>query len=293
MMYTFSFWHWKCRCFGFQNQWFLSCFAISKGESEPNLNRIQACRCGFTWLRGLLGRLGALDSLGRTMEGCLKSYLQCGSVYSNGWKFSTFSCVFDFCEEIFLHKPAFLQLWKKLRPGIVLTASRTARTSRTETNWFRRRFQQLTKLLQKCIIKIMDEGSKRTKKRILLGFTWELPQSLLALVAKAVLKARPLDCNGRFRFVFKSSRLSSFSLGEFIFFNEVHTYLKSWNLVQKHEHGHSIQSRILGPLYLLLIGLPSFTWNLVSQHSDFFSKHYYDTPWEDWANRLVGIEMHD
>lgn len=37
----------------------------------------------------------------------------------------------------------------------------------------------------------------------------------------------------------------------------------------------------------------SFTWNLVSQHSDFFSKHYYDTPWENWANRLVGIEMHD
>ena len=129
--------------------------------------------------------------------------------------------------------------------------------------------------------------------RILLGFTWELPQSLLALIAKAVLKARPLDCNERLRFVFKSSKLSSFSLGEFIFFNEVHTYLKSWDLVQKHEHGHSIQSRILGPLYLLLIGLPSFTWNLVSQHSDFFSKHYYDTPWEDWANRLVGIEMHN
>lgn len=82
----------------------------------------------------------------------------------------------------------------------------------------------------------MDEGSKRTKKRILLGFTWELPQSLLALIAKAVLKARPLDCNERLRFVFKSSKLSSFSLGEFIFFNEVHTYLKSWDLVQKHEH---------------------------------------------------------
>lgn len=135
--------------------------------------------------------------------------------------------------------------------------------------------------------------SKRTTGRILLGFTWELPQSMLALIAKAVLKAKPLDCNGRFRFVFKSSTLSSFSLGEFIFFNEVHTCLKSWDLVQKHEHGHSIQSRILGPLYLLLIGLPSFTWNVISQHSDFFSRHYYDTPWEGWANRLVEIEMHD
>lgn len=126
----------------------------------------------------------------------------------------------------------------------------------------------------------MDEGTQRTVGRILLGFTWELPQSMLALVAKAVLKARPLDCNGHFRFVFKSSKLSSFSLGEFIFFNEVHTYLESWDLVQKHEHGHSIQSRILGPLYLLLIGLPSFAWNVISQHSDFFSRHYYDTPWE-------------
>lgn len=144
-----------------------------------------------------------------------------------------------------------------------------------------------------CIITTMEVNTKRTVGRILLGFTWELPQSLLALAAKAVLKARPLDCNGRFRFVFKSSKLSSFSLGEFVFFNEAHIYLKSWDLVQKHEYGHSIQSRILGPLYLLLIGLPSFTWNLIAQHSNFFSKRYYDTPWEGWANRLVGIEMHD
>lgn len=36
MMCTFYFWNWKYRCFGFQKQWFLSCFAISKGESEPD-----------------------------------------------------------------------------------------------------------------------------------------------------------------------------------------------------------------------------------------------------------------
>lgn len=30
----------------------------------------------------------------------------------------------------------------------------------------------------------------------------------------------------------------------------------------KHEYGHSIQSRIFGPLYLIVIGLQSAIWNL-------------------------------
>lgn len=44
-----------------------------------------------------------------------------------------------FVKKFFFINLHFLQLWKKLRPGIVLTASRTARTSRTsrtETNYF-------------------------------------------------------------------------------------------------------------------------------------------------------------
>ena len=134
MMCTFSFWHWRCRCFGFQKQWFLSCFAISKGESEPNLNRIQACICSFTWLRGLLGRLDTLDSLGRTVWNHICNVgLRIQTVES----FLLLVVFLTFVKKFFFINLHFLQLWKKLRPRIVLTASRTARTSRTKTDWFR------------------------------------------------------------------------------------------------------------------------------------------------------------
>ncbi|MDW7659942.1 MAG: hypothetical protein SCL54_00810 [Bacillota bacterium] len=56
-----------------------------------------------------------------------------------------------------------------------------------------------------------------------------------------------------------------------------------------HEYGHTIQSLILGPLYIPLIGIPSFTW---AKHRHYIKKrelrglsysHYWT---EKWADRL-------
>jgi hypothetical protein len=47
--------------------------------------------------------------------------------------------------------------------------------------------------------------------------------------------------------------LGAISLGMFIFTFTPHV---SDRLV-RHEYGHSIQSMVLGPLYLLMIGIPS------------------------------------
>lgn len=55
----------------------------------------------------------------------------------------------------------------------------------------------------------------------------------------------------------------------------------------KHEYGHCIQSRILGPLYLIVIGLPSImhAWLCrCKNHS------YYDFYPEKWADKLAGIK---
>ena len=54
----------------------------------------------------------------------------------------------------------------------------------------------------------------------------------------------------------------------------------------KHELGHRIQSMILGPLYLLIVGLPSALFNVISSHSKKFSKNYYRRFPENWANKL-------
>ena len=56
-----------------------------------------------------------------------------------------------------------------------------------------------------------------------------------------------------------------------------------------HELGHHKQSLILGPLYLIVIGIPSlihaWLWNPNS------GKSYYDFYTEHWANKLSKIEL--
>ena len=64
----------------------------------------------------------------------------------------------------------------------------------------------------------------------------------------------------------------------------------------KHEYGHSIQSRILGPAYLLIIGIPSLLGNIydrVFNKEWKYSKScrwYYNQPWEKWADKLGGVD---
>ena len=58
--------------------------------------------------------------------------------------------------------------------------------------------------------------------------------------------------------------------------------------VIKHEYGHTLQSAMLGPLYLLIVGLPSIIratwWTRTRQRGD-----YYRIWFEAWANRLGGV----
>lgn len=58
----------------------------------------------------------------------------------------------------------------------------------------------------------------------------------------------------------------------------------------KHEHGHQIQSIILGWLYLPSIGLLSATGNLIFRIPKVYKNHnYYKQPWEAWADKLGGV----
>lgn len=59
---------------------------------------------------------------------------------------------------------------------------------------------------------------------------------------------------------------SSLSLGMFIFITENPYYIskfspkESKNMLLVHEYGHTVQSLLLGPLYLIVIGIPSLLW---------------------------------
>lgn len=120
---------------------------------------------------------------------------------------------------------------------------------------------------------------------IFLQCTWGVLQSLLGVIFLLINVFRI-----RRIFIYKNSVVIGFgrnwggvSLGLFIFVSknrvdDIQTLL--------HEYGHCIQSVILGPLYVFVIGIPSLSWAM------FFSrgKNYYSFYTERWANKLVGLE---
>lgn len=128
-------------------------------------------------------------------------------------------------------------------------------------------------------------------KRILIkviNWTWCLPQNLVALIVLLFVKVHDK------RYLYKATVYhtdlicGSVSLGNHIFLCMSH-----WNKedVLKHEYGHCVQSYILGPLYLLVIGLPSLIW--AGCFDNFRTKHgisYYWFYTEKWANKIAGLD---
>ncbi len=80
----------------------------------------------------------------------------------------------------------------------------------------------------------------------------------------------------------------SISLGMFVFLSDRHGEATR-ERVLLHEFGHTIQSMILGPLYLLIIGLPSVIWAGMPLLVRLRSRRgisYYRMYTERWANHL-------
>ena len=118
---------------------------------------------------------------------------------------------------------------------------------------------------------------------ILWQCAWGAVQSLAGAVLFLCLAGRKHYCfHGAV--VTEWSFHGSVSLGLFVFLS------KGREDVLPHEFGHSIQSLILGPLYLLVIGLPSIIWAGLPACENIRRKRrisYYDFYTECWANRLA------
>lgn len=81
---------------------------------------------------------------------------------------------------------------------------------------------------------------------------------------------------------------SSVSLGMFIFVTK-YPGEDFKRMITVHEYGHTIQSLILGPLYLLVIGAPSALWAGIPAFSRMRRRRqmsYYRFYPERWANHL-------
>lgn len=124
----------------------------------------------------------------------------------------------------------------------------------------------------------------------LIQLTWGIPQNALGLLFCLLLfiidRHRPW---GRYHgaFVIRTRLRSSAGVGMFIFLGKMDP--RHVPHVLAHEYGHTIQSCILGPLYLLIIGLPSLCWaNVPALRRWRHRTHTRYTSFypESWANRL-------
>lgn len=123
-----------------------------------------------------------------------------------------------------------------------------------------------------------------------LLFIWQLPQNLTGLVVLLIhyICGHKPKKETKYRVtVYKAKHVNNcgVSLGNFIFLDSDVGHSQN---DYKHEHGHQIQSKYLGPLYLLVIGLPSVIGNIIWSNTRSFD--YYRQPWELWADKLGGVK---
>ena len=123
--------------------------------------------------------------------------------------------------------------------------------------------------------------------RNLILFIWQLPQHIVALIyfGYLVMMCKDLGVDSRYKqaIVIPCVMRGAVTLGNYVFVGLNSEYRKT----VKHELGHTIQSRILGPLYLIVIGIPSITYcGLRRMFPSLRKKNYYDFYTEKWANYL-------
>ena len=130
-------------------------------------------------------------------------------------------------------------------------------------------------------------------KEFFIEYIWQLPQNILGSLYKEYISdniitrvnydATDYEC-------YLTNSGGGLTLGRFIFVNQ---YFKDLSNVILHERGHVKQSRILGPLYLIIIGIPSISWAGLRRLIPALKKiNYYWFYTESTANKLMGLNKY-
>lgn len=126
------------------------------------------------------------------------------------------------------------------------------------------------------------KDKKITVLSTIINWTWELPQTLLGFIMRMIYSVDRIEEYNNIKLVYLSTARIGISLGRYVLVSKYAS-----NITKKHEYGHCIQSKYLGPLYLLVIGLPSITLNILSTKiKGNFAANYYNRFPENWADKL-------
>ena len=129
-----------------------------------------------------------------------------------------------------------------------------------------------------------------------LLYLWQLPQNLLGLVLVAFYKPeRKYVLEDGVEIHFATRMHGGISLGKYSIVNTIH-YRKSLeeslkrDTVRHEAIGHAKQSKMLGWLYLPIVGLCSICWaGLYGTVVKETKNGYYKVFPENWADRLGGV----
>lgn len=114
-------------------------------------------------------------------------------------------------------------------------------------------------------------------------YVWQLPQNIIGAIlfylyySDGDIYDWNKETSGIKVNVFSEKMRGGVTLGKYIVASN------NWYLL--HEYGHTIQSKILGPLYLIVIGLPSIFHAALHTYLC-KNKNYYHFWTEKWANKL-------
>ena len=127
-------------------------------------------------------------------------------------------------------------------------------------------------------------------KEFFINYIWQFIQNTLGIIYKGYLKDNIItrvDYSATDYECYLTRNGGGVTLGRYIFVNQNYTDLSN---VILHEIGHTKQSRILGPLYLIIIGIPSISWAGLRRLIPALKKiNYYWFYTESIANKLMGL----
>ncbi len=140
----------------------------------------------------------------------------------------------------------------------------------------------------------LTEPPKKEKNTVkaflfyLIQWTWGLPVNLVGgicyIICTKILK-RPHSKFGYANIAYLPWNSGGLSLGLFIFMKDKHE-IPYWQYNTRiHEYGHTWQCLLLGPLYYIIIALPSVIWcSLFNSYRKKNNVSYYWLYCENWAN---------
>lgn len=139
----------------------------------------------------------------------------------------------------------------------------------------------------------------------ILSCIWEAPQKALAHIVKWITKTEVCGTwlmGNKELHIYRWRLNGGLSLSNHIFLplkhfdiTVDHAFHSKWHVDYiLHEYGHTIQSRKLGPLYLLAVGLPSIVWaGCFKNYRKKKDISYYSVYPENWADKLGGVRRED